>query len=1209
MATLGDVYVVLKVQLEKFQAGMGQATGMLNKFASGVGALGQKLTSLGTQFSIMGAAMSAAIAKPIKETASWEREFSKIKVLANATTEEMEALKKASLDLSAKFPFTATQIAAGMVEAVKAGRTAQETLEQVAITLEFATANTIKFDDANKILNRTLGVFALKVEDSQRVVDVLTRAAADSTTEIADLGESIDYGGGLARAAGVSIEEFSAMLVTLSSQVRGSRAGTGIEAMFREIARSAAGIDKKTAAGLENLGIVLSDLDPKFHNIIDIIKRLKQEDLTVLKALTVPFDPQAARTVGAMTDFMDLFTDSLKRMKGAAGLARSASEQMLSDMQGGLDLVKNSVVALQIVFIETFGKQIKDGLVGIAAFVAKIREWVDTNKELAAQLGVVFLKVTGISLALGGILVPLGIFLGWVSNAVAGFASLGAAIGKLFTPMGALIATIVAVVIATIDNIRNRWDEFSVMFEGIWGKVINIFNTMMVYGARLWESLKNSFKAIGFLVAEVVRAHEPWIDIFLDLVNAILPLVISLLAAFLDGLSLVVTVLGKFVSVGIEAVKTVYNMADGFVRFITGAKSVSEELKEQAEVTELLGRIYAETGLQIEKLRDRMGGSIGVIGSLTRAREDYNKLLAKGTELTLADLVEMQRLRDIFEGNTAAREDALKTFERNIRIVKELIANEKELGLDTSDHEKSLASLEAQLDRYNKSLTEEERLYREVSGASKLRESGLKAETAAKEETNRVEQERLDLLKQEGQLLAYIEAIEKKLIDQQLSNSERKTAQIEKEFATRIKGAEDTLKLLKIQGKLTEKEETRLKDFIANVTKDRQDSIDALHAEEVAKTQKKNDELLKDQEEFEVAAHRSMLEAQGEKDELRRFDIAQELKENKEKLAILYKDDEEKFNAAMFQAEELAKAQTDALNKEIAEREKNKHAATQVKDIEDQVLDTLKNQVKTLRDLMALRMAQKTIEAEAVKYASILATVRNDLMRAEAVGDTEKTERLRRQIDFLEQFTQKRNKEAGINVNTGIVPDSGNMETVITMNQRIIAAVKVMAEKVKEIMRDLASSTKDLAIKAMDNYLSGLKEGFENIIKFIKDAMEEVKRLFHPDTKGSPSLNDNINMSIEAVAKGLKTIGDSITSDVYPIGHMIGDAISQSIGARGALAVPNTNVAGVVSRQSSETVNDHRSVSMVVNSALDAEEVARVTKNALNRSSLLAGGF
>lgn len=260
--------------------------------------------------------------------------MAKVQAVSGATAEEFKALSDNAKELGASTMFSAREVAGLQTEFAKLGFTATEITKVTESTLALAQASGSDLARAAEVAGSTLRAFGLDAAETGRVTDVMAMSFSSSALDMETFAESMKFVAPVAKSAGMSIEETSAMMQILANAgLKGSRAGTALRRIISEIGASG----KPTAEALKDLAAKGLDLaDAK-----DEVGRSAQSALLVLAEGVDQISPlthELKNSAGAAKEMADVMGDT----------AFGAGKRLESAMEG-LGISIGEIVAVAIV--------------------------------------------------------------------------------------------------------------------------------------------------------------------------------------------------------------------------------------------------------------------------------------------------------------------------------------------------------------------------------------------------------------------------------------------------------------------------------------------------------------------------------------------------------------------------------------------------------------------------------------------------------------------------------------------------------------------------------------------------------------------------------------------------------------------------------------------------------------------------------------------
>jgi hypothetical protein len=311
MASLGDLILKLGVNAREFDKGLGKSMRKLNTFGKNTKKLGKSLT---TSLTLPLAAIGGA---SFKVAADFEASMAQVKAVSGATADEFKLLEQNALDLGSSTKFTASEVSGLQLEFSKLGFSAQEITKVTESTLALAQATGSDLATSAEVAGSTLRGFGLDASETARVTDVMAASFSSTALDMSSFQDSMKFVAPVAKAAGISIEQTTAMLGALANNgIKGSQAGTALRRIISELGATGGDV----AGALENLagkGLNLADAKDEVGRSAQSALLVLMENIGVTNELTGSFN-NASGTAKEMAGIMDdTSAGSLARMRSA----------------------------------------------------------------------------------------------------------------------------------------------------------------------------------------------------------------------------------------------------------------------------------------------------------------------------------------------------------------------------------------------------------------------------------------------------------------------------------------------------------------------------------------------------------------------------------------------------------------------------------------------------------------------------------------------------------------------------------------------------------------------------------------------------------------------------------------------------------------------------------------------------------------------------
>lgn len=393
-----------------------------------------KINGMSRNLQKVGRNMSAAVTAPLvgigvaasKTFVDFEFQMAKVKAVSGATGGQFAMLEKQAKDLGASTMHTASDVAGLQLELSRLGFTAKETQNATASILDLATATDSNLASAADVVGSTLRAFGQDASQAGHLSDVMAASFSGSALSMDSFSNAMQYVAPIAKTAGVSLEQTSAMMAVLANNgIRGSKAGRALRRILTEMSMTG----KPVMEALKDVTSKGLDLKDAF----DEVGRSAQSQLIILG------------------DNMDQIDDLTESFTNSDGAARKMAATMEDTTHGA---IKRMQSALEGASLE-IGQNLAPHIVAAAD---KVAELAQSFARLTPETQASIIKTAGIVAALGPMLVIL-------PQIVTSVGLLGTAL-KLFATNPVMIALTFAVsgfanLAGKIKRAREETEQFN----------------------------------------------------------------------------------------------------------------------------------------------------------------------------------------------------------------------------------------------------------------------------------------------------------------------------------------------------------------------------------------------------------------------------------------------------------------------------------------------------------------------------------------------------------------------------------------------------------------------------------------------------------------------------------------------------------------------------------------------------------------------------
>lgn len=428
--SLPDLVMKFKVDLTNFSQGIAFAKGQVASFTKDgedrwgnfnekIKAAGQEMKTVGAHIAAMGAALSVATGLAVNSAGNFESSLMRAANVSGKTGDALAAMKDQlgtlAQELSGKTVYSANQCTDALyVLSEKGFITAKTTAEDLVPILNLATSTTGNLTVASELVTAGIRAFGMAASDTSRVADIFTKSILQAGGNTEEFQAALRVLGPVSRAAGVSLEQVSALLVKFDET--GTPATMAAQALKKAFADLSA-LTATQVKTLSDLNLKVEDVNLKTHTFTDVLGALDKAGISSAQVLQI-FGDRAGPVIAQLLSLdesgkkayqsVDEFS---KVLKGSAGTAAEIAANNLKSYNGQMALLKNSFDNLVLELGQTVLPAVKDVMGKVTEAVHGINEWAKANPELAKSLMTIAVAAGPAAIALGGILTAVGQFL------------------------------------------------------------------------------------------------------------------------------------------------------------------------------------------------------------------------------------------------------------------------------------------------------------------------------------------------------------------------------------------------------------------------------------------------------------------------------------------------------------------------------------------------------------------------------------------------------------------------------------------------------------------------------------------------------------------------------------------------------------------------------------------------------------------------------
>lgn len=602
---LGSAIAYLDLNTQGFDAGLGKVQSAFQTLQSDSADTASKLQAVGGVVSSTGKQLTTSLTVPlvglgtasVKAASDFESAFTGVRKTVDATEEDYARLSDGILEMSERMPTAATEIAGVMEVAGQLGIRGVENLLNFTETMVMLGDTTnLTAEDAATSLARVMNIMGTADSDIGRLgstVVALGNNYATTESEIVAMTNRLAAG---AKLAGFTEAETMALATAMSSVgIEAEAGGTAMTQTFNAI-------EKAVAKGGENLDAFASVAGMTAGEFADawettpvqalqsFITGLGQLDenggnavLTLEElGLTGIRQSNMLKSLGLASEMLGDAIDTANVAWGENSALTKEAEQRYATFASQLSMFLNTLKIVAIQFGEI-----------ILPYLQEFLEWLKQGLERFAALDEstkrMIVTIAAVVAAIGPALMIVGKLVGGIGSVLNMVKALPAILGMLTSPIGLIIAGIVALGAAYATNFGGIRDKIQSFVEwisatiGPWleeNRAIfeNWFSVIKDAFGLFWEAIESIFGgAIDFILGMV----KGLIQIMTGDVDGGLQTILDGVQSFWQNLySALGNILEGIIKILVTLVATLYEKArEAIQSFWDGCKSVWESVK------------------------------------------------------------------------------------------------------------------------------------------------------------------------------------------------------------------------------------------------------------------------------------------------------------------------------------------------------------------------------------------------------------------------------------------------------------------------------------------------------------------------------------------------------------------------------------------------------------------------------------------------------
>lgn len=419
---------------------------------------------------------------------------------------EFQSLRTQSRSIGDNTAASANDAAQAQIIIAKGGGSVDDIKAATPVTLNMALANNRTMEESAALLMSTKNAFGLANDQVAHIGDVISSTMNKTAADFDGLSDALTYIAPVAKNAGVSIEQTTAMIGALAQNgTKGSMAGTGVRAMLLRVQGPTGAAFK----AIKELGVKTSDNKGNMRPFFTILKEMQQsfkknrlgtaQQQEYLK--TIFGEEAASSAVTLMEAASNGVLDGLtKTLKDSDGSTEKLVKIQQDNLGGDFKEFQSAWEAVGTDLFDGLDSSLRSLTQSATKFLLTVDGWIKKNPELAGGLakaavaGTVILGVLGaVGLASWPVVSGINAILGGAGKLRIAFAVAGEAITAALGAVTLPVALIGIAIVAGALLIRKYWEPIKAFIAG----AAEGFTAAMVPITDAFSPLKPVFDWLG----------------------------------------------------------------------------------------------------------------------------------------------------------------------------------------------------------------------------------------------------------------------------------------------------------------------------------------------------------------------------------------------------------------------------------------------------------------------------------------------------------------------------------------------------------------------------------------------------------------------------------------------------------------------------------------------------------------------------------------
>jgi TP901 family phage tail tape measure protein len=322
-----------------------------HSLSSGIGNVTEPLAKAADAIMKLDAALAALViggmALAIKESSNFNQGFALISTSVDATGKDLGRYREDILNYATASTKSIADINAALYTAAQAGIKWGDSLDFMRASEQLAVANSANLNTTVDLLTGTMNAYGYTIKDVGHLNDVFFTSTLIGKQTIDSLGQSMGQVVGIAANFGVSFEELSAAISTLTAKgMETSEAITAVKGVITTIVSPS----QEAAKAADALGLTFSASELKAKGLEGMLQSVMKATGGNTDTMAKLFNEvRALNGVMQLTgDGMEFFGKAVDQINHSAGSAEGAYKKMAVTFENQSQMVANTAKVLMV---------------------------------------------------------------------------------------------------------------------------------------------------------------------------------------------------------------------------------------------------------------------------------------------------------------------------------------------------------------------------------------------------------------------------------------------------------------------------------------------------------------------------------------------------------------------------------------------------------------------------------------------------------------------------------------------------------------------------------------------------------------------------------------------------------------------------------------------------------------------------------------------